>query len=129
MEGLMGKGSILFLFSMLLAGGIYYMQKTDADSMMGGGGMMGGRGMMGNIEIPGNEPPQETDKTYVQGYKQAKTTCSQCHAIPDPGQHSRAEWPGVIKKMETYIRINNKVMPSAEGTKSILKYYTGKAAS
>jgi hypothetical protein len=88
-------------------------------------GMMSGGGMMGKVEIPGKRPPQETSTKYIEGYKQAKVSCTQCHAMPHPNQHSSLEWPSVIKKMEKYIRENNKTMPNISQQKSIINYYTG----
>ena len=29
--------------------------------------------------------------------------CSQCHALPDPQQHSAGEWPGVVKRMQGHM--------------------------
>lgn len=31
-------------------------------------------------------------------------TCSRCHALPDPGQHTAAEWPGVVARMRENMR-------------------------
>jgi len=100
---------------------------SSCDGSNHGNGMMGGGGMMGNIEIRGEQPPQETKNKYVQGYQQAKTTCTQCHAMPHPNQHTRAEWPGVIKRMENHIKTYSKVMPNNVELKSIINYYVGKA--
>ena len=86
---------------------------------------MGGRGMMGDINIPGKQPPPETSADYVPGYQQAKITCTQCHAMPHPEQHSSEEWPSVITRMEDHIKIYHKQMPSKEGLKSIVEYYVG----
>jgi len=43
---------------------IVFLSGCDNDTM-GGGGMMGGRGMMGTIDIPGQQPPQETNRGRV----------------------------------------------------------------
>lgn len=29
--------------------------------------------------------------------------CSQCHALPDPQQHTSGEWPGVVKRMQGHM--------------------------
>jgi cytochrome c2 len=29
--------------------------------------------------------------------------CSQCHALPDPQQHTAGEWPGVVKRMQGHM--------------------------
>ena len=93
--------------------------------MMGDGGMMGGHGMMGDIDISGNPPPPESNPDYAQGYRQAKITCTQCHAMPHPDQHSSDEWPGVIARMEDHIKTYHKQVPSKERLKSIVEYYAG----
>lgn len=91
--------------------------------MMGGGMMMGGSGMMGEIKIPGSPPPEETNHTYQQGYQQAKITCSQCHALPNPNQHSKSEWPNVIARMEGHINTFHKTLPGVNALNSIVDYY------
>ncbi|VAW96411.1 hypothetical protein MNBD_GAMMA19-1243 [hydrothermal vent metagenome] len=103
---------------------IVFLSGCDNDTM-GGGGMMGGRGMMGTIDIPGQQPPQETNADYVKGYRQAKMTCTQCHAMPHPAQHSGEAWPGVIARMKGHIQTYKKTMPSQEELKSIVEYYVG----
>ena len=80
-------------------------------------------GMMGEIIIPGSPPPEETNAKYQQGYQQAKITCSQCHALPNPNQHSKSEWPNVIARMEDHINTFHKIMPSVNSLNSIVDYY------
>ena len=33
-----------------------------------------------------------------------KARCAQCHALPDPAQHTMAEWPGVVTRMRQNIQ-------------------------
>jgi hypothetical protein len=40
--------------------------------------------------------------------------CSQCHALPDPAQHTAREWPAVVKRMEEHMRWTNTVVGSPE---------------
>ncbi len=48
--------------------------------------------------------------------------CSQCHALPDPRGHSRADWPAVFGRMEQNM-IRMKVPPmTREQTTDILLY-------
>jgi cytochrome c2 len=35
--------------------------------------------------------------------------CSQCHALPDPSQHTAAEWPGIVKRMQRHMAWANTV--------------------
>ena len=31
-------------------------------------------------------------------------TCSRCHAVPDPSQHTAEEWPTVVERMRGHMR-------------------------
>ena len=43
-------------------------------------------------------------------------TCSQCHALPDPGLHTANEWPGVVERMRKNMEIMGKpVITDQEG--------------
>jgi len=120
------KKSISASILLLLASGCNN-DGNQEHGMMGQGGMMSSNRMMGTISIPGEQPPQETDTRYIKGYQQAKTICSQCHAMPHPNQHSSAEWPEVISRMENHIRTFHKTMPSEAELKSIVDYYVAKS--
>jgi len=97
----------------------------SGQSGMMGSGMMGSGGMMGNINIPSNQPLlEEGSSEYVQGYQQAKITCTQCHALPNPNLHSSVEWPNIIVRMKNYMTYG-KDMPSDSEMQSIIKYYAG----
>jgi hypothetical protein len=56
-----------------------------------------------------------------------KYLCGQCHAVPNPDQHSTAEWPGVVARMLGHMQANNRPMPNAQEQAEILKYYQSKA--
>ncbi len=86
--------------------------------MMGRGSMMGRGGMMGRIEMPSPDQ-QRTILAYLQahalravpehralagaGSELFQQVCARCHALPDPGQHTAAEWPGVVERMRTHM--------------------------
>ncbi len=36
--------------------------------------------------------------------------CTQCHALPDPRQHTRREWPGVVERMKRHMAWANTVV-------------------
>ncbi len=38
--------------------------------------------------------------------------CSQCHALPDPGSHTAAEWPAVVRRMQRNMLWMNRVVGS-----------------
>jgi cytochrome c2 len=37
--------------------------------------------------------------------------CSQCHTLPDPGQHTAEEWPAVVERMKGYMASMGKAVP------------------
>ncbi len=114
------------MYIKLVVASLLIVSLSGCDSHNSSGhGMMGGGGMMGVINIPGKLPPQETDIKYQQGYQQAKFTCSQCHTMPNPNQHTGAEWRNVIPRMEKHIRTYKKIMPDIATLKSITQYYVG----
>lgn len=76
--------------------------------------------MMGGIKVP-SESEYRIVIAYLQKYalkplmskklpgsntsagKSFRATCAQCHALPDPGQHTTNEWPGVVTRMQKNI--------------------------
>jgi hypothetical protein len=48
--------------------------------------------------------------------------CSQCHALPDPKQHTTQEWPGVVARMKGHMAIRSKAAPGEEQTKQIVGF-------
>jgi hypothetical protein len=36
--------------------------------------------------------------------------CTQCHALPDPRRHTRAEWPAVVSRMKEHMAWTNTVV-------------------
>jgi len=49
-------------------------------------------------------------------------TCSQCHALPDPQQHTADEWPGVVERMTQNMEIMGKTVPSRKILETIVAY-------
>lgn len=49
-------------------------------------------------------------------------TCSQCHALPDPGQHTAQEWPGVVARMKQNERVMGRRVPGAATTAQIIEF-------
>ena len=49
-------------------------------------------------------------------------TCSQCHVLPEPKQHTADVWPTVVGRMLGHIAVRNKSMPNNENTKQIIEY-------
>jgi cytochrome c2 len=40
--------------------------------------------------------------------------CSQCHALPDPGQHTAGEWPAVVERMKGHVLWANTIVGDPE---------------
>lgn len=104
--------------------------------------MMSGRNMMGmmhDIKAPTNSE-LETLIAYLQQHAQKpidKTqyedldtpagklfdaTCSQCHALPDPKQHTADEWPAVVQRMTQNMESMGKSALDREALETILGY-------
>ncbi|VAX14474.1 hypothetical protein MNBD_GAMMA24-852 [hydrothermal vent metagenome] len=49
-------------------------------------------------------------------------TCSQCHALPDPAQHTSNEWPAVIKRMRKNMTSMGKSLPDQTTMDQILGF-------
>lgn len=99
--------------------------------------MMGG-GMM-NVSAP-DEPELKALIGYLQKHAQKsivaasypdlgtaagrafRETCAQCHALPEPRQHTRAEWPGVVARMQKNMAVMHKPVPDADATRAILGF-------
>lgn len=94
-----------------------------------GSGMMGGygRGMMGGYG-PGTGGGYEEDRR--QAYPDLKSregrlfaqTCTQCHALPDPRQHTAGQWPSVIARMKQHMRERNIPLPGEYAIKDIVAF-------
>ena len=99
---------------------------------MRGNGNMGGlmKEMMADVSAP---TPGEaaTLIAYLQKYSQKEIApghpalkseagqmfsiaCSQCHALPDPSQHTAREWPLVVERMKGHMKWANTVVGNPE---------------
>jgi hypothetical protein len=95
---------------------------------MQGKGNMGAlmREMMDKVEAPG-DPEIVTLTRYLQKHAQREMdpshpalgtepgkmfsiACTQCHALPDPRQHTAREWPGVVERMKRHMAWANTVV-------------------
>ena len=72
--------------------------------------------------------PREEQKKLMQipGYREAKLICTQCHKLPFQDQHVSAAWPGVISRMESYMRANKRRMPTEQEREAIIGYFQSK---
>lgn len=107
--------------------------------------MMSGGGMMMRIEAPDNNElkiltaylEKNAQRTIdvnelmgadTPGGQAFQKTCSQCHALPDPTQHTRNEWPAVIERMRMNMSTMGKQLPDQTTTDRILGFLQMHAA-
>jgi hypothetical protein len=95
------------------------------DGYMMGPGMMGpgmmGPGMMAGRPLSSAKPlPEPTS----QGAKLVSTYCVQCHAAPQPGLHTDAEWSSVTQRMQEHMNsgLQGIKTPTEQEMKTILSY-------
>ena len=92
--------------------------------------MMSGPDMMGMMVESPNESELRAILHYLQEYSQQpidtaqyddldtsagrafQSTCSLCHALPDPQQHTSQEWPAVVERMRQNMVTQGKTVPS-----------------
>jgi len=48
-----------------------------------------------------------------------RKTCAQCHALPDPKQHTPQEWPAVITRMQKNMSVMRRPAPTRQTLKKI----------
>ncbi len=95
--------------------------------------------MMGRIEAPDKQ-----ELAIILGYLQAhaqkplttqlataletpagkafRRVCSQCHALPDPAQHTAKKWSGVVERMKGYMKSMGKQVPDEKTLSEILGF-------
>ena len=72
----------------------------------------------------GHDPRAAQEKLrHSPGYKEARSICAQCHALPSPEQHPAVAWPSVVARMEGYMRSSNKRMPTQAEEEALLGYF------
>jgi len=104
------------------------VNRMDARMRMMSGGMMGG-GMMNVRALSAAE--LETLTTYLRHHAQRpidtkrysdldgpagrafQATCAQCHALPDPAQHTAAQWPAVVTRMQHNMAVMRRAVPDS----------------
>jgi cytochrome c2 len=93
--------------------------------------------MMDNVQAPGAQEvailtaylKKYGQKEMDPGHPALKTepgkmfsiACTQCHALPDPRQHTAREWPGVVERMKRHMAWANTVVgPDSLRTNPVL---------
>lgn len=117
--------------------GVVESMNRRMQMMSGRRGMMGM--MMGGIEVP---DPSELQVliSYLQLHAQRpldrsqysdldtpagkafQSTCSRCHALPDPKQHSQDEWSGVVARMKENMIAMGKTVPDEATFEEIVAF-------
>ena len=54
--------------------------------------------------------------------KSFDATCSQCHALPDPGQHTANEWSGVVGCMTQNMKAMGKPLPDQATLETVIEF-------
>jgi cytochrome c5 len=69
--------------------------------------------------------PQAQQLLVSTGGQSFMDTCSQCHAAPDPEQHTAREWPRVVVRMKANMRQAHKHIPDGKTTEEIVAFLQG----
>lgn len=121
---------------------ILRMERSEMMGSRGGMGGMMGRGMP--MGMMGSEIPSEKEQTEMLQYLQANAlkattkeklpepetnaaalynkTCSHCHALPSPYQHTAAQWPAVVERMRQRMKSMQQKDITNEQAETIIKY-------
>jgi cytochrome c2 len=104
------------------------------------GGMMGGMMMGGTGLAAPNRQELEILLAYLQKHAQEpidaakypdlntqagqafSAICMQCHALPDPRQHTAQEWPAVVGRMRGNMTTMGKIVPDETTTEEIIDF-------
>jgi cytochrome c5 len=102
--------------------------------------MMSGPGMMEMMVESPDESELQAILGYLQEYAQKpideaqyddldtsagrafQSTCSLCHAIPDPQQHTAEEWPAVVERMKQNMVTQGKAVPNEATIEEIVGF-------
>ena len=57
------------------------------------------------------------------------SSCSRCHALPDPRLYTAAEWPAIVAKMQGYMKSMGKPVLSDQDKQEIIHYLQKHAKS
>ena len=121
---------------------ILLMEKSNRRQGMGG--MMRGMGRNRPMGMMGARVPTEKEQAEMLSYLRQNALksipvdsvqaegnlaagefvryCSRCHALPDPGQHTAAEWPAVVDRMQAHARDGQLPVMTPEEKTQVLTY-------
>lgn len=94
-------------------------QPWPSMSMMGHGGGMRHYGHMRGGPTTSIDAATLPEKESVSAQTFVEF-CQQCHALPDPKQHTASEWPGVVERMRGNMRsMGRKVADDGEAQRIV----------
>lgn len=80
-------------------------------------------GMVGRSLYASRDDSSNAEQgTMPRGARLEQKFCTQCHALPNPSQHTATQWPGVVARMERYMGNRNLPVPDRQQTNEILDY-------
>ena len=86
-------------------------------------------GMMGMMnEGQQSGPVADANPNQNQGAAAFQQVCSACHGLPDPRQHTAAQWPRVVHRMEYHMSSYGMRLPDAKTIQAINHYLESHAA-
>ena len=95
--------------------------------MMGAGTMRAG--MMGTMdEGQQSGPAADANQSQGKGAAAFQQVCSACHGLPDPRQHTAAQWPRVVHRMEYHMSSYGMRLPDSKTIQAINHYLESHAA-
>ena len=112
------------------------VQRMNGRMQMMSGGMMGGMmkvhapsaaelsTLLAYLEKHAQRPidvAQYPDLNSPAG-KSFHAVCTQCHALPDPKQHTSSEWPAVVARMRSHMRTMHRQVPDEPTRQQILGF-------
>lgn len=111
---------------------------------MGMKGMMGGASGNGTMGMMNIKAPSANEQEIIVAYLKEHSlksiqpgalpsprskgailfaaTCAQCHALPDPRQHTTQEWPQVVARMRKNMVVMRKAAPDAATLRMITEF-------
>ena len=88
-----------------------------------GPGMMGNsNGMSPSSEQQNTSQNESQDETTTVGARLVQRFCIQCHALPDPRQHTAQEWPYVVARMNNYMHYRYMPAPDPQQMNEIIEF-------
>lgn len=101
---------------MRMMGGMMHDIKAPADNEF--------RTLVAYLQRYAQKPMDKTKYTDLNtpAGKSFEVMCSQCHALPDPKQHTGDEWPGVVERMTQNMKTMGNPVPDRKTLGTVVEY-------